>query len=214
MHIISLNIGLPGKAIFQGKEIYTGMCKRPVSGPVYLAKSGFIGDGVGDTRHHGGADKAVCIYSGDHYAYWERVFGIKLPSSAFGENLTVSGLDEKSVCIGDIYTAGTAVVQISQPRQPCGTLAARFGRTDMTKLVINSGRTGFYCRVLEEGQIEPGTSLILKEQDPGEITIAFANRIYHHDRNNCKGIERVLAVSALSDTWRQSFMKLRDACGK
>ena len=212
IRIESLNIGLPKKQIFGGGEILTGICKTPVSGPLRLGKLGFEGDGVGDAKHHGGADKAVCLYSFDHYPYWKDVLGITLPVAAFGENLAISGIAEKDVCIGDIFQLGSAVVQVMQPRQPCKTLAARFGRTDMVKLVVDSGRTGFYCSVLGEGVVEKDSTFVLKVRDPHEITIAFANNIYHHDRKNCAGIRKVLGVPALSESWRRSFQELAERC--
>jgi len=211
MIIQSLNTGLPVKETFFGEEVLTGICKKPLMGPAYLGKTGFDGDGVGDLKHHGGPDKAVCVYSTDHYHYWEKILGAALPLAPFGENLSVSNLDEAAVCIGDIFQIGTTVVQISQPRQPCSTLAARFGRSDMVKLVVDSGRTGYYFRVLEEGFVEAGNVLILKESDCYGITVSFANRIYHHDRRNREGIEKVLAIKALSASWRDSFLKLREA---
>jgi MOSC domain-containing protein YiiM len=211
MIIESLNIGRPVKETFFGKEITTGICKKSVAGPVCLRTTGFEGDGVGDLKHHGGPDKAVCVYSTDHYTYWEKTLGTILPPAPFGENFSVSNLDEAAVCIGDIFQAGIAVVQISQPRQPCSTLAARFGRNDMVKLVVDSGMTGFYFRVLEEGVVESGNALILREKDRHGITVSFANRIYHHDRGNREGIAKVLAVEALSGSWRESFLKLREA---
>jgi MOSC domain-containing protein YiiM len=211
MIIESLNIGRPVKETFFGKEVMTGICKKAVAGPVRLGMTGFEGDGVGDLKHHGGPDKAVCVYSTDHYTYWEKNLGTVLPPAPFGENFSVSNLDEAAVCIGDIFKAGTAVVQISQPRQPCSTLAARFGRNDMVKLVVDSGKTGFYFRVLEEGVVESGNALVLREKDRHGITVSFANRIYHHDRKNREGIEKVLAVGALSGSWRESFLKLKEA---
>jgi MOSC domain-containing protein YiiM len=209
MIVESLNVGLPRKEIFHGKEVRTGICKNPVSEPQYLEKLGFKGNGVADLKHHGGPDKAVCVYSLEHYPYWEKVLGIKLFPAAFGENLSVSNLHEDYICIGDVFQLGTAVVQVSQPRQPCRTLAARYGRNDMIKLVVESGRTGFYFRVMEEGTVEKGDTLILRERDAHNITISFASRIYHHDRINYEGIEKVLAVPALSASWQQSFQKMR-----
>jgi len=206
--IESLNIGLPKKEIFQGVEITTGICKSPVSGPLRLTRTGFEGDGVADQIHHGGPDKAVCVYSSGHYAYWEDVLGMKLPHAAFGENMTVSNMEEDQVCIGDIFQVGTALVQVSQPRQPCKTLAARYGRKDLVKRVVDSGRTGFYFRVLEEGVAEKGTAIIVKERDPHQITVSFANHVFHHNKHNRKMIMQVLAVEALSTSWRQSFVKL------
>ncbi len=210
MIIKSLNIGLPKKELFHGKEFITGMCKKPVTIPLALTHQGLEGDGVGDLKHHGGSDKAVCVYALDHYEYWEKILGRKMPDAAFGENFTVTDMNEDGVCIGDIYRAGTAIMQISQPRQPCSTLAARYGRDDFVKLVVNSRRTGFYFRVLEEGKVNAGYSLQLLEQDPRLVSVAFANHVYHHDRKNREGIEKVLAVPALSESWQKSFRELKD----
>jgi MOSC domain-containing protein YiiM len=212
MIVASLNIGLPKREIFNGKPITTGICKKPVSGPVPLGALGFDGDGVGDTRNHGGPDKAICVYSLDHYPFWEETLGIKLPPAAFGENLSVSDLNEDDVCIGDIFLLGTTTVQISQPRQPCNTLAARYYRNDLVKLVVNSGFTGFYFRVLQEGEVKVGAPLVLVEKDPTSISVTFANNIFHHDRKNREGIESVLAIPALSEAWQRSLQRLREKC--
>jgi MOSC domain-containing protein YiiM len=136
------------------------------------------------------------------------VLGITMPDAAFGENLTVEGMQEAEVCIGDIYRIGTAEVQVSQPRQPCGTLAARFGRGDFVKMVVDSGRTGFYFRVLTEGLVQAGDSISLVERDPRGVTIAFANHIFHHDRRDREGIMKVLSLPALSGSWQKSFHDL------
>ena len=209
----SLNIGLPKKEVFYGREILTGICKQPVTGPIILRKSGFENDGVGDLRHHGGSDKAVCVYSLDHYAYWEDALRIRLPEAAFGENLTVSSLNEDDICIGDVFLLGTSSVQVSQPRQPCRTLAARFGRDDLLKLLADSGFTGFYFRVLEEGLVEMDAELILKEKDPLAISVSFANHTFYHNRKDREAIDKVLAVHALSASWLKSFQELRASCG-
>ena len=212
MVVTSLNIGLPRKESFFGKEILTGICKQPVTGPQHLGRLGLENDGVGDLKHHGGRDKAVCVYSLDHYPYWEGILGMKLPAAAFGENLTVSQVYEEDICIGDILQLGTALVQVSQPRQPCRTLAARYGRDDLIKLVVDSGRTGFYFRVLEEGRVEKGAELLVKERDPCAVTVSFANHTYHHDRKNGNAIQKVLAVAALSASWQKSFQELKEKC--
>ena len=112
--IESLNVGLPKKEVLGGLEILTGICKIPVPGPLNLGKLGFEGDGVGDTKHHGGPDKAVCLYCLEHYPYWGDVLGMSLPPAAFGENITVGGLAENDVCIGDIFHLGSALIQVSR----------------------------------------------------------------------------------------------------
>jgi len=210
--IKSLNIGLPKKEEFHGKEIFTGICKTPVTEPLHLGKRGLEGDGVGDPRHHGGYDKAVCVYNVDHYQYWENLFGITLSFAAFGENLSVSNIHEDDVCVGDVFMLGTAIVQVSQPRQPCKTLASRYGRADMIKLVVDAGFTGFYLRVLQEGIVEKKSSFVLVNREPHRISLTFANHILHHDRTNRQGIRKVLEVTALSESWRKSFLELRDKC--
>jgi MOSC domain-containing protein YiiM len=175
-----------------------------------LTEQGFEGDGVGDRKHHGGSDKAVCVYSLDHYSFWERTLGIPMPQAAFGENLSVIGMGEDSVCIGDRYRIGTAEVQVSQPRQPCGTLAARYGREDFVKLVVDSGRTGFYFKVVKEGRVQAGDAVTLVEHDARGVSVAFANQVFHHDRKNRAAIEKVLSVPALSASWQKSFHELRE----
>lgn len=208
MLIQSLNTGLPKKESFHGREFITGMCKQPVRGPLLLTRLGFEGDGVGDRKHHGGFDKAVCVYSLVHYPHWEAVLGIALPEAAFGENFSLSAMREEDVCIGDIFKAGSAIVQVSQPRQPCTTLAARYGRADFVKLVSDSGRTGFYFKVLEEGRVEAGDRLSVIERDVRRVSISFANQIWYRDRENRQGLETVLGVPALSEAWRKSFGEL------
>ena len=210
MLIKSLNIGRPKPERFHGKEFLTGMCKQPVSGAVFLSKQGFEADGVGDLRHHGGEDKAVCVYSIDHYPYWGATLNITMPAAAFGENLSVEGLREGDICIGDVYRIGTAVVQVSQPRQPCGTLAARYGRNDLIKRVADSGRTGLYFRVLTEGLVQVGDVFSLVERDVRSVTVDFANHIFYHDHTDRNGIEKVLAVPSLSMSWQSSFQELRN----
>jgi len=210
MSVKILSIGLPTKEVFHGKELTTGICKRPVDGPRLLTRQGFEGDGVGDLKYHGGSDKAVCVYSIDHYPWWERVLGITLPQAAFGENLSVEGMREEDVCIGDIYRIGTTAVQVSQPRQPCKTLAARYGREDFVKQVVDSGRTGFYFKVINEGRVQAGDEITLVQRDPRGVSITYANQIYHHDRRNRDGIEKVLGVPALSASWQKSFQELQE----
>lgn len=214
MHLVSLNIGYPKTENFNGKEVVTGLCKLPAATRLRLARTGFAGDGVQDRKHHGGEDKAVCVYSADHYPHWEKILGQRLPPAAFGENLTVAGLHEEEIHIGDLFRLGTAMLQVSQPRQPCKTLAARYGKNDFVKLVVDSGFTGFYFRVLEEGETSPADLLTATERDPHGVSVAFANQIFHHDRHNRAGIEKVLAVPALSASWRESFREILENCAK
>jgi len=208
--ITALNVGLPETIVLGGQQVVSAIRKRPVTGAVFLRREGFAGDGVGSTKHHGGPDKAVCVYSDDHYASWNRELGRPLPAAAFGENLTVAGLDEAQVCIGDIWRLGAARVQVTQPRQPCRTLAQRIDQPDLIDRVVRSARCGLYLRVLEEGNVNPTDEVVFLERDPDEVTVARAHRVRHLGEDGSDGLDEVLAVSALSATWRASLQKKRD----
>jgi len=205
--IVSLNIGQPKPATFNGKEVSTGIFKKPSGEPLFLSRVNFEGDGQGDLVHHGGPDKAVCVYPHEHYPYWERELQRSLEYGAFGENLTIRGLSETDVCIGDIYRLGEASVQISQPRQPCFKLSMRYGKPEMPLLVQETGFTGFYFRVLEEGLVSPADGLTRTWRHPLGVTVAYANRIMHQDKRNVEGIRKILAVEELSANWRRTFEK-------
>ncbi|GCL72896.1 MOSC domain-containing protein [Paenibacillus naphthalenovorans] len=203
--IVSINTGLPKTVSYHQKDLLTGIYKYPVSGPVFLTRLHFEGDGQADLVHHGGADKAVCVYPHEHYAYWESVMGQPLPPAAFGENLTIRGLTEEQVCIGDTFRLGEAVVQVSQPRQPCFKLSVKLGRPDMPLHVQNTGYTGYYFRVLKEGRVSKENGLIPVGRLSKPITIAYANRIMHQEKTNWKAMEELLQAEELSASWKETF---------
>ena len=206
--IKSLQIGLPQRVAGDGEERFTAFAKRPVNGPVRLTCTGLVGDGVGSPKVHGGPDKAVCCYPAEHYPAWERELGVVLGPAAFGENFTTAGLTEESVHIGDRFRVGTALVEVSQPRQPCATLAAMRGRKGLVKEVEHSGRTGFYLRVVEEGDVAAGDAFALAAADPAAISIADANRIHRGRHHDLAGVRRLLAVPALSAAWRDALTRV------
>lgn len=208
--VVSLNIGKPVEVPFKGKEISTGIFKKPAQGPVFLSWCNFEGDGQADTVHHGGRDKAVCVYPHEHYGYWERELGIELEPGAFGENITLGGLSEEEVHIGDVFQLGEAIVQISQPRQPCFKLAMRYGLPDMPLKVQNTGYTGFYFRVLKEGLVQSTDKLVRTSTHPMGITVSHANRIMHVEKDALAETRRLLEVEELSDSWKASFRKRLD----
>jgi MOSC domain-containing protein YiiM len=207
MKILSLQIGLPRKTNTDSKERFTAFAKQPVTGPAHLTRTGLVGDGVGDPKVHGGPDKAVCCYPFEHYPAWQREIGVALGPAAFGENFTTAGLTEETVHIGDRFRIGSALVEVSQPRQPCSTLAAMRGRKGFVKEVQDSGRTGFYLRVLQEGDVSPGDAVTLAAADPAAISIAEANRIHRERRHDPAGVRRLLAVPALATAWRDELEK-------
>jgi Uncharacterized protein conserved in bacteria len=205
--IVSVNVGTPSPIVYGRKEVMTGIVKRPAAGRLHLSKLNFEGDKQADLIHHGGEDKAVCVYAREHYAFWEQELGRKLELGAFGENVTTEGLLEKDICIGDIYELGEAVVQVSQPRQPCFKLAARYGVPELPVLVQNTGYTGYYFRVLQEGRAGAGDRLLLRERHAAGVSLAEANEVMHHDKTNREAMMRMLAVEPLSASWRDTFEK-------
>ncbi len=205
--IVSINISKPELIPYQNKEISSGIFKRPVNQPLFLSQVNFEGDGQADLVHHGGRDKAVCVYPHEHYSFWENKLHTELEFGAFGENLTTHGLLESDVCIGDIYQLGEATVQVSQPRQPCYKLSARYGAPDMPLQVQETGFTGFYFRVLKEGVVSRMDGLHLISRHPKGITLSFANVIMHQEKDRFEDIKRILEVEELSESWRATFLK-------
>lgn len=205
--IISINVGKPVQVQFNKKEVSTGIFKTPSDEPLFLSWLNFEGDGQADLVHHGGREKAVCVYPYEHYPYWERELDRALGYSAFGENLTTRGLLETEVCIGDIFQLGEAIVQVSQPRQPCFKLSVKYGAPDMPLKVQETGYTGFYFRVLQEGLVSKTDGLQIIDRHSKAITVSYANQIMHHERDNLEGIARILEVEELSDNWRKTLTK-------
>lgn len=211
--LISLNVGLPRPLSHRGKHVRSGFVKSPVSGSLRLGQTGLEGDGQADLKNHGGPEKAVCVYSLEHYPYWQERLDRVLGPAAFGENFSAEGLREPEVCIGDIYRVGSSVVQVSQPRQPCFKLAARYGIKELALWVQETGLTGFYFRCLEAGEVRAGDAVVLLERPAQGASVAEANRVMHHDKNDTVAIERLLAVRELSASWRRTFEKrLGGAC--
>ncbi|THF79501.1 MOSC domain-containing protein [Cohnella fermenti] len=204
--LVSINTGKAKVSSFKGKEARSGIWKAPAGEVLALAPEGFEGDEQADLVNHGGPDKAVCVYSLIHYPHWESVLGRRLPIGAFGENFTVAGLSEDDVHIGDVYRIGDAVVQVSQPRQPCWKLAMKWGMDELPALVTERGATGFYFRVIEPGVVRTG-EFELVERHPAGISVTEANRIMHKDRADKSGIRKMLGLGALSDSWRGTFAK-------
>jgi MOSC domain-containing protein YiiM len=202
--IISINVGLPREVEWQGKVVSTSIFKKPVTGSVRVERLNLVGDRQADLTVHGGADKAVYAYPSEHYAYWkDELPGTALPWGSFGENLTIEGLDE-TLCIGDRLTIGSAEFVVTQPRLPCFKLALRFGRLDMVKRFLKSGRTGFYLAVLQEGEIKVGDPIELHRQESG-VTVTDIVRLYATDASDQGLLRRASALDALPESWREYF---------
>jgi len=157
MHLHSVNVGLPRDVMWHGREVTTGIYKEPVQGRVAIRRLNLDGDGQADLSVHGGAEKAVYCYPFEHYAYWKRELpGKDLPFGMFGENLTLEGVSEETVHIGDRFTFGSATLVVTQPRLPCYKLGIKFKSDAMVKRFLASGRTGFYFAVESEGAVAAG----------------------------------------------------------
>jgi MOSC domain-containing protein YiiM len=215
MCVVSVNVGLPRTVRWKGRDVTTGIFKQPVEGPVPVRRLNLEGDGQADLSVHGGAAKAVYAYPLEHYAFWQDELARQLPLGAFGENVTVAGLPlEDEVGIGDRIRVGTASLVVTQPRLPCYKLGVGFGREDMLKRFLASGRTGYYLAVEAEGDVAAGDRIETLTRHPARIAVAEITRLYASDRNDLAAIERVVAIDALPDDWRSYFEKKLESNGR
>ncbi len=206
----TLSIGVP--RILQsanGGEFSSAICKQTAK-EAFLSVDGFQGDGIADTKHHGGPDRAVCIYPSEHYDLWEMEFSCMLPTSTFGENLTVDGMLEKDICIGDMFTVGDAVIQVTQGRVPCSTISKRTGLPGLMKGMVNTGFTGYLCCVVKEGIVRSDSPITLLQQDPNHVSILYANEVYFQRPKDLEGLKRILEVDALAEEWQHMLTKRLD----
>lgn len=172
MKVVSTNIADIKTIKFRGKNVKTGIFKYPVAEAIFLGKEDVAKDHVVDRRYHGGVDKACYLYSTSHYEYWQKLYpNLKFELGMFGENLSIENLDESIIYVGDIYQLGEAKVQISQPREPCFKLGARFGSQKVVHQFLKADFPGIYLRVLEEGNITIGDELILLESPEKLLTV-------------------------------------------
>jgi MOSC domain-containing protein YiiM len=202
--IVSLQVGMPRKlTTATGREWETAIVKEPVAGTVALGKENFTGDYQANRRYHGGPDKAVCGYCAEHYPEWRAFVGKEMPYGAFGENITVEGLTEDLLCIGDTLQAGEVLLQISQPRQPCVNVSKRWASPKLPRRMEETGYTGFYCRVLQTGDMASGETLVVIARPHPEWTLARANAIMYAATPDPDAITALRAVPLLSAEWKR-----------
>ncbi|SMO85666.1 MOSC domain-containing protein [Melghirimyces algeriensis] len=206
----SLQVGKPRTMeLPNGKPWHSGIFKQPVEGPVRLGKTNLEGDGQADLKNHGGSDKAILAYAVRHYDTWQKELGIsELNYGMFGENFTVDGLDEETVCIGDVYQVGTARLQVSQSRIPCWKLDQRWEVKGIAKRITENGKSGWYLRVLEEGVVEAGQFLTLIDRPVPQWNIQAVNDILHRRNQDAEAIQELCGLSLLADSMRK-IMKSR-----
>ena len=184
-------------------EMRTGFGKQPVTGRVRVGLTNLEGDGQADRKHHGGADMAVLAYSADHYSSWRSELAWPgLPLGGFGENLSVAGATEESTCLGDVWRAGTARLQVSSPRTPCSKISKFWGRPDLLDLVRRTGRTGWYLRVLEQGELQAGDPIELVSRPHPQWPLARAFRVAMAVRADPAGARELSQVGTLPERWK------------
>jgi MOSC domain-containing protein YiiM len=210
MKIISINVGRPRLVVANEQPVSTGIYKNPVAGRVMLRKLNLDGDRQADLKVHGGPTKAVYGYPSEHYDFWKNELpDADLPWGMFGENFTTAGMSESSVNIGDRFRIGGAELTITEPRMPCYKLGIKFGRPDILRRFLASGRTGFYFSVQREGEVEAGDAIQLIARDEGNITVADVVRLYTREDDDVETLRRAIALETLPASWRDHFRNQR-----
>jgi ferredoxin-NADP reductase/MOSC domain-containing protein YiiM len=207
--LLAVNVGLPRDVEWEGRTVHTAVWKSPVSGRVRVRRLNLDGDGQGDLAGHGGEQRAVFVYQTDSYRHWEKELGrTDLLPGHFGENFTVEGLPDDQTCIGDRFRIGTAVFEVTQPRVTCYRVGIRTNEKRMPALLTASGRPGFYLRVLEEGEVGVGDSIVKVAGGPEHMTVKDINALLYLPGHPRELLERALRIPALSPGWRSSFEAL------
>ena len=206
MHIQSLNVAMPQRIEHRGESVTTGIFKLATDAALMARKLNIDGDGQADLTVHGGVDKAVYAFPLEHYpCYQSELRQDKYAPGQFGENLTTAGMLESQVRIGDRYRVGEALFEVSQPRSPCYKFAIKMGTAEALAVMINSARTGFYLRVLEEGMIAPGDGIEFESGADDAPTVEEVHRLYYLDRRNVAGLARAASCERLSQGFRDDF---------
>ncbi|WP_298874244.1 MOSC and FAD-binding oxidoreductase domain-containing protein [uncultured Bradyrhizobium sp.] len=207
--LLSVNVGLPGDVTWQGRTVHTGIWKSPVEGRRRARRLNIDGDGQGDAAGHGGEQRAVYVYQDESYRYWQKHLGrSNLVPGQFGENFTVEGLADADVFIGDRYRIGSALFEVTQPRVTCYRLGIRMREPDMAALLVKHGRPGFYCRVIEEGDVGAGDEIVRVASGPEGMSVSEINALLYLPPHPRDGLERALKIPALSRGWHRAFEAL------
>jgi len=204
--LLSVNVGLPREIAWQGKIVRTGIWKSPVSHRVFARRLNLDGDGQADLAGHGGEQRAVMVYQIDAYRYWERELGRNdFEYGQFGENFTVDGLTDDEVCIGDRYSIGTAIFEVTQPRVTCYRLGIRMNNPKMASLLVSHRKPGFYLRVITEGEIGAGDEIQKIAEGPEGMSVAEIDSLLYSANHDLKRIAIATRIRALSPGWKGSF---------
>lgn len=208
MKVISTNIAQPITVIKNGKSIKTGIYKTHVEDGITLGLTDVVGDAVMDREHHGGINKACYLYSADHYPFWQEKFpDLHWSHGMFGENLTVEGLDEAEIEIGDTFKVGTAIIQVSEPRRPCSVLGIRFGTQAIVKEFYHKPYPGIYVRVLQKGKIKQGDTLKLISKEKNNISVATVYSLFASDDKNHELAKKAITINSLAQPTKDDLIK-------
>jgi MOSC domain-containing protein YiiM len=205
--ILYLNVGKPELRSWNGKKELSAIGKRRVT-QAFLSKESFQGDGVAATEFHGGPDRAVCFYPAEHYSKWAGEFGKEFAPPTFGENISASGMMETDIYIGDTYQLGEAIIQVTQGRIPCSKISKNNQIDQLLKRVVETGYTGYFFRVLQEGMVHGDSEIILLDRRQNDFSILRANEIYFHQRKDYQAIKKLIEIDELADDWKRSLEKL------
>ena len=210
--IVSVNVGLPQNVAWQGRTVRTGVWKTPVTGRIFARRLNLDGDGQGDLHGHGGEQRALLVYQLDSYRYWAKYLGRSdLVAGNFGENLTVEGLADSEVCIGDRFRIGGAIVEVSQPRDTCYRVGIRLNHPGIAALLVAHHRPGFYFRVIQEGEIGAGDRVEKLSDGPERMTIVEIDALLYSAEHTLEGLRRAVRIPALSLDWQGSMQALLTA---
>ena len=209
MKVISTNIAKPTTIEWRGQTVETGIYKYEVESPIFLGSEDVENDHVIDRRYHGGFDKACYLYSADHYPFWQKKYpNLDWKWGMFGENLTISGLNESGIRIGDRFQIGNTVVQVTQPRQPCFKLGIRFGDQSVVTDFWALPYPGVYMRVLLPGEVKTGDEMVLMESDPDSLPVSQVFSIFHRNRKDSELMQRAIAEPFIAESCRRDIEKL------
>jgi MOSC domain-containing protein YiiM len=210
--VASVNVGLPRDVAWQGRIVRTAVWKTPVTGRIFAGRLNLDGDGQADLRAHGGEQRALLVYQLGSYRHWASYLGRSdLVAGNFGENLTVEGLADDEVCIGDRFRIGSAVVEVSQPRDTCYRVGIRLQHPEMPALLVAHRRPGFYFRVIQEGEIGAGDRIEKLSDGPERMTVAEIDALLYSAEHPPDALRRAIRIPALSKDWQGSMQALLDA---
>jgi MOSC domain-containing protein YiiM len=208
IRLLSVNVGHPRLVMRNGEAVSTGIFKEPVEGRVMLRTLNLDGDRQADLSVHGGPSKAVYVYPSEHYDFWRKELpDMELPWGMFGENFTTVGLQEEELSIGDQLKVGAAVVMVTEPRMPCYKLGIRFGRSDILKRFLTSGRSGFYLAVLKEGEVGAGDNLEFVKRVAESVRVSDITGLYVREKHNVQLLRRAIEAEALPESWKEYFRR-------